>query len=89
LTKGYCSFYSYSQPIANFFLIGSFSLKIWSSITFLLVIAMLTSIIWTQGLATLGSMTNGFSIIFTPLFLNIFYMSLYSWQFMILCPMSP
>jgi hypothetical protein len=40
-------------------------------------------------LVTLGSMTYGFFIVFIPLFLNIFYMSLYLGQIVILYPMSP
>jgi hypothetical protein len=40
-------------------------------------------------LATLGSTKDGFFIIFTPLFLNIFFMSLYLGQFIVLCPVSP
>jgi hypothetical protein len=37
----------------------------------------------------LGSTTTCFFVGFIPLFLNIFYTSLYLRQSMILCPMSP
>jgi hypothetical protein len=53
-----------------------------------MVMAMLTSTIWTKGFATLGSTTTCLSIVFIHLFLNIFYMSLYLRQSMILCPVS-
>jgi hypothetical protein len=58
-------------------------------IILLLVMAMLTSIIWTKGFATLGFTTTYFFVVFTPLFPNIFYISLYLRQFMILCLVSP
>ncbi len=72
LIKDWCSLYSSSQSTIDFFLIGSLSLKTCFLVILFLVIAMLTSIIWIEGLTTLGSTTNGFSTIFTPLFLNIF-----------------
>ncbi len=77
LTINCCNLCSSSQSIVDFFLIGSLSLNTCSLITFLLVMAMLTSTIWTQGLATLGSTTYGYSVIFIFLSLNIFCMSLY------------
>ncbi len=84
LTKDYCNFSSF-QSATNFFLIDYLSLNICSSITLLLVMAILTSAIWTQGLTTLGSTTYGFSTVFTPLFLNIFCILLYLGQ-PIICP---
>jgi Flp pilus assembly protein TadB len=48
------------------------------------VMAIFTSTLWTKQFETLGS-----TIGFTPLFLNIFCISLYLGQSMILCPMSP
>jgi hypothetical protein len=52
LTKYYCSFCSYSQSTTNFFLIGYLSLNTYYLITLLLVIAILTSTIWTKELTT-------------------------------------
>jgi hypothetical protein len=54
-----------------------------------LVMAMSTSIIWTKGLATLGSTIDGFFVVFMPLFLNKWCMSLYLGKSIILCPISP
>jgi len=89
LTKDYCGLCSSSQSTTDFFLIGSLSLNTCSLVTLLLVMAILTSTIWTEGFATLGFTTTCLSIVFTPLFLNIFYISLYLGQSMILCPVSP
>jgi hypothetical protein len=54
-----------------------------------LVMAIFTSTIWTEGFETLGSTTTYFFVGFIPLFLNIFCISLYLGQFMILCLVSP
>ncbi len=89
LTKDCCSLCSSSQSAANFFLIDFLFLNIYSSVTLLLVMAMLTSTIWTERFETLGSTIACFSIIFTLLFLNIFCISLYLRQSMILCPVLP
>jgi hypothetical protein len=89
LTKDYCSLCSSSQSTTNFFFIGSLSLNTYSLVTLLLVMAIFTSTIWTKGFETLGSTTTYFFVGFRPLFLNIFYISLYLRQFMILCLVSP
>ncbi len=89
LTKDCYSFCSSSQSVVNFFFISSLSLNICSSVTLLLVMAIFTSTIWIEGFETLGSTTIYFFVNFTPLFLNIFCISLYLGQCMILCPVSP
>jgi hypothetical protein len=65
------------------------SLNTFSSVTLLLVMAIFTSTIWTKGFETLGSTTTCFYVGFTPLFLNIYFISLYLGQSLILCLMSP
>jgi hypothetical protein len=52
------------------------------------VMAMLTSTIWTKWFATLGFTTTCLSVVCILLCLNIFCMSLYLGQSMILCLMS-
>ncbi len=89
LTKDCCSLCSFSKLVAYFFLIGSLSSNAYSLITLLLMMVVFTSTIWTKGHETFGSTTTCFFIGFTFLFLNIFCISLYLGQFMILCPMSP
>ncbi len=89
LTKDYHSLYSSSQSVVDFFFIRLLSLSTCYLITLLMVMAMLTSIIWTKGFKTLGSTAYGFSVVFTPLFLNILRMSLYLGKSIILCSISP
>ncbi len=88
LTKDCYSLCSSSQSATYFFLIGFLTLNTCSSITLFLVMAIFTSTIWTEGFETLGFTRTCFSIGFIPLFLNIFCISLYLRQFMILSPMS-
>jgi len=88
LTKDYCIFYSSSQSATNF-LISFLSLNTYFSVTLLLVMAIFTSTIWIEGFEILGFTTFCFFIGFIPLFLNIFCISLYLGQSMVLCLISP
>jgi hypothetical protein len=56
--------------------------------TLLLVMAIFTSTTCIEGFETLCSFTTYFSIGFTPLFLNIFFLSLYFRRSMIFCHVS-
>jgi len=77
-------------PVSNKLLLDwLLSLNICFLVTLLLVMAILTSTIWIEGSKTLGFTITCFYVGFTPLFLNIFYISLYNPKSMILCPMSP
>jgi len=72
LTKDCYIFCSFAHSTSDFF-IGYLSLNTHSSITLLLVMAIFTSTIWTEGFETLGSTTIYFFVSFIVLFLNIFY----------------